>query len=424
MAKVLVVYCTAKITVDEYECEHIFPYTLCNQQSALANNKYVPYNFHLSKYHRPKTPSTAAACRKPAARDIRSATYSPAAPLNCGPSSSCLCASPALRSGCSSLCSTTSCSQWGAADRTAMRSARETFASVASTRMRPVSTHRGIGCAISVLQSRQCLKFRHSATVTWSSIATSGVPANRSCPMVVSSCKRPYRTSSSRTLVCSRDRATMSTIARLRCAAFRIRPSLWRDATMWTPIFMWVYLWSVRNVIIINTGQVSNDGYVYVGRGWEIQNVYSNSSVAVCFMGDYLRYQPSSRQLEGVQYLLEFGITQKYLRPDYLLVAHNQVHLNRSIRRIACGNRVFVVVVVVVQTAKTSSPGVYVYREIVKWPHWYSGCGVNELPLCEWWTLISHHPVYTTHIQLCYVANKLIGNVCRLGKHRWRWHFD
>lgn len=36
-----------------------------------------------------------------------------------------------------------------------------------------------------------------------------------------------------------------------------------------------------------------------------------------------------------------------------------------------------------VQTTKTSSPGVNVYREIVKWPHWYSGCGVDELAKCE-----------------------------------------
>lgn len=82
----------------------------------------------------------------------------------------------------------------------------------------------------------------------------------------------------------------------------------------------------LSNIKLI-TVQVSNDGYVYVGRGWEIQNVYTNRSVAVCFMGDYVRYEPTSRQLEGVQYLLEFGITQKFLRPDYLLVAHNQVNV-------------------------------------------------------------------------------------------------
>lgn len=70
---------------------------------------------------------------------------------------------------------------------------------------------------------------------------------------------------------------------------------------------------------------VSADGYVYVGRGWEIQNVYTNRSLAVCFMGDFVRYEPTARQLEGVQYLLEFGITHQFLRADYRLVAHNQV---------------------------------------------------------------------------------------------------
>lgn len=87
--------------------------------------------------------------------------------------------------------------------------------------------------------------------------------------------------------------------------------------------------WEYTNMIIV---QVSDDGYVYVGRGWEIQNVYTNRSVAVCFMGDYVRYEPSSRQLEGVQYLLEFGITQKFLRPDYLLLAHNQVNVENRTR--------------------------------------------------------------------------------------------
>lgn len=71
--------------------------------------------------------------------------------------------------------------------------------------------------------------------------------------------------------------------------------------------------------------QVSNDGYLYVARGWEIQNVYTARSIAICFMGDYSRNEPTHEQLDAVQFLLEFGITHKNLRADYQLVAQNQV---------------------------------------------------------------------------------------------------
>lgn len=70
---------------------------------------------------------------------------------------------------------------------------------------------------------------------------------------------------------------------------------------------------------------MSNDGYVYVGRGWKNVNEYSNHSLAICFMGDYIRYKPTSIQMDGVRYLLAYGLARQYIEKDYKLVAHNQV---------------------------------------------------------------------------------------------------
>lgn len=82
----------------------------------------------------------------------------------------------------------------------------------------------------------------------------------------------------------------------------------------------------VANNVSFHSNQVSSDGYIYVGRGWEIANAYTNTSIAVCFMGDYNRHIPTERQLEGAHYLLDYGLTQQYLSHDYKLVAHNQVN--------------------------------------------------------------------------------------------------
>lgn len=50
-------------------------------------------------------------------------------------------------------------------------------------------------------------------------------------------------------------------------------------------------------------------------------------------MGDYMRYKPSSMQLDGVRYLIAYGLTRQYIGKDYKLVAHNQVDLNK-LRRV------------------------------------------------------------------------------------------
>lgn len=101
---------------------------------------------------------------------------------------------------------------------------------------------------------------------------------------------------------------------------------------------------------------VGNDGNVYVGRGWNQVNTYANKSLAITFMGDYIRSEPDPQQLEAVQFLLSYGITQKYIALDYKLVAQNQ-------------------------TRKSKSPGTNVYKHVSKWPHFYP-CGMNGNPRC------------------------------------------
>lgn len=71
--------------------------------------------------------------------------------------------------------------------------------------------------------------------------------------------------------------------------------------------------------------QVSDEGNIYVGRGWDWANTYANHTLAITFMGDYGRYQPTAKQLEGVQFLLAHAVANHKLDLDYKLVAQNQV---------------------------------------------------------------------------------------------------
>jgi len=71
--------------------------------------------------------------------------------------------------------------------------------------------------------------------------------------------------------------------------------------------------------------QVSEEGNIYVGRGWDWANTYANQTLAITFMGDYGRFKPSAKQLEGVQFLLAHAVANRNVEVDYKLVAQNQV---------------------------------------------------------------------------------------------------
>lgn len=72
---------------------------------------------------------------------------------------------------------------------------------------------------------------------------------------------------------------------------------------------------------------VTNEGSVYVGRGWNYTNIYDKYTLAVCFAGDYNDNEPDPSQLDVVQHLLAYGVIQKIIAPNYRLIAHNQVCL-------------------------------------------------------------------------------------------------
>ncbi|XP_001848055.2 peptidoglycan-recognition protein LA isoform X1 [Culex quinquefasciatus] len=100
---------------------------------------------------------------------------------------------------------------------------------------------------------------------------------------------------------------------------------------------------------IPNNFYLGGDGFIYVGRGWNISNAYSNRTLSICFMGDYIRYEPNEKQYSALQHLLAHGVATDHLTRDYKLVSHNQ-------------------------TKNTKSPGPYIYERISKMPRW-SQCG-------------------------------------------------
>ncbi|XP_062543622.1 peptidoglycan-recognition protein LA isoform X1 [Armigeres subalbatus] len=115
---------------------------------------------------------------------------------------------------------------------------------------------------------------------------------------------------------------------------------------------------------IPNNFYLGGDGFIYVGRGWDIANAYANHTLSVCFMGDYVRYEPNDKQFSALDHLLAHGVAKDFLTKDYQLVAHNQ-------------------------TRTTRSPGPYIYERISKMPRWspcgspgHSACGAEiGLPL-------------------------------------------
>ncbi|KAH8366206.1 hypothetical protein KR093_010152 [Drosophila rubida] len=101
---------------------------------------------------------------------------------------------------------------------------------------------------------------------------------------------------------------------------------------------------------------VSDEGNIYVGRGWDWANTYANHTLAITFMGDYGRYTPTAKQLEGVQYLLAHAVANHKLDFNYKLVAQNQ-------------------------TKASKSPGANLYREVKRWRHFYP-CSMDQEPKC------------------------------------------
>lgn len=103
--------------------------------------------------------------------------------------------------------------------------------------------------------------------------------------------------------------------------------------------------------------QLGGDGNIYTGRGWDYENSYGDKNLALQFLGDFMRYELEEKQFEAMQFLLNYGKTQKYLSGDYRLFGLNQTRISKY------------------------SPGVHVTKRIKNLPR-YSFCGEDGFEMC------------------------------------------
>ncbi|KAF3420696.1 hypothetical protein E2986_01331 [Frieseomelitta varia] len=96
---------------------------------------------------------------------------------------------------------------------------------------------------------------------------------------------------------------------------------------------------------------VGGDGYVYVGRSWDYMGAhafgFNNRSIGISFIGTFNTVVPPKSQLYAAQRIIELGVENGKIAPDYKLLGHRQV-------------------------SRTLSPGSALYSVIQTWPHWSS----------------------------------------------------
>lgn len=74
---------------------------------------------------------------------------------------------------------------------------------------------------------------------------------------------------------------------------------------------------------------VGEDGTVYEGRGWGVMGAHTkgnnHDSLGIAFMGNFNNDSPSTEALTSVKNLLESGVTQGFLLPEFLLLGHRDL---------------------------------------------------------------------------------------------------
>ncbi|KAK9302106.1 hypothetical protein QLX08_005824 [Tetragonisca angustula] len=94
---------------------------------------------------------------------------------------------------------------------------------------------------------------------------------------------------------------------------------------------------------------VGGDGYVYVGRSWDYMGAhafgFNNRSIGISFIGTFNTVVPPKSQLHAAQRIIELGVENGKIAPDYKLLGHRQV-------------------------SRTLSPGNALYSVIQTWTHW------------------------------------------------------
>lgn len=94
---------------------------------------------------------------------------------------------------------------------------------------------------------------------------------------------------------------------------------------------------------------VGGDGAVYEARGWDKEGAhtrgFNKKAICIAFVGTFIDVQPAARQLHAARQLIEEGLLNGKLSPDYTLYGHRQL-------------------------IASESPGEQLYRIIQTWPHW------------------------------------------------------
>ena len=94
---------------------------------------------------------------------------------------------------------------------------------------------------------------------------------------------------------------------------------------------------------------VGGDGSVYEGRGWDIEGAfaygYNWKAIGIGFIGTFTSELPTPKQLQAGQQLIDLGVKQGKISPEYKLLAHRQV-------------------------SSTESPGLLFFNVLKTWPHW------------------------------------------------------
>eukprot|EP00745_Piridium_sociabile_P003315 TRINITY_DN119762_c0_g1_i1.p2 TRINITY_DN119762_c0_g1~~TRINITY_DN119762_c0_g1_i1.p2 ORF type:complete len:174 (-),score=24.67 TRINITY_DN119762_c0_g1_i1:225-746(-) len=97
---------------------------------------------------------------------------------------------------------------------------------------------------------------------------------------------------------------------------------------------------------------VGEDGNVYEARGWTAVGAhtlgYNNVSIGICVIGNFNTRKPNSAAVSTVQSLIQTGVTDGHVCPQYTLKGHRDVGV-------------------------TECPGQSLYNLIQSWPHYASG---------------------------------------------------
>ncbi|KAM9481613.1 peptidoglycan recognition protein 5 [Clarias gariepinus] len=74
---------------------------------------------------------------------------------------------------------------------------------------------------------------------------------------------------------------------------------------------------------------VDQTGVMYEGRGWGIigahAKLHNHNSVGVAFMGNFNDESPSLQALSAVRALIQHGVAEGYLQPNFMVLGHRDV---------------------------------------------------------------------------------------------------